>query len=576
MKCRLLFTAIASILFAAMASASASNAGSEYSGWTTYGFDYENTRHVMLAQINRSNVRQLVPVWTALLGPAESVETTPIVTGQMMYATTGTDNRVIALDALTGREKWSYRPELGPIATCCGPINRGVAVRNGRVFFAALDDQLIALDARSGRLIWSTHVGTPAQGLSETMAPLAWRDFVFIGSSGGDYGVRGSLSAYRAVDGKFVWRWYSVSPGWEGSYTASVHGVSLHRDIAREKRDDAAFPRAWMHGGGAIWVTPALDAQTGTIFAATGNPSPVFDASVRPGDNLYTDSIVAIDARTGKMRWAYQQTPHDVWEYEATSQPVLFDSSGPYGKRVPAVGAAGKTRWFYVLDRRSGNAIRLSQTLAPGILVYGKTPDAPKNAEEQPPLRGSIGPVSYDPLRHLVFFSSIENSLDRQSSPKEREPHTWSDVLAAIDVDTGRIAWRTVLGTYPGIRGDGFLPGSLSTSTLVFACDYQGHLLALDPSNGKVEWKYALGDSTPGDLNDNLFVRIAHRTKDFFQPLKRFLLRQPPLTTAVAAVSSSPISYEINGRQFIAIPFNAAPERATGGAEITAFALPIH
>lgn len=535
------------------------------SGWPTYGFDYANTRHVDIDDINRSNVAHLKPVWRYVLGPHERVETTPVVVGETMFVTTGTGNNVIALDAATGREKWRYRPAIGPMAACCGLLNRGVAVSGNRLFFATMDGRLFALDAGSGKRVWDVKIGDAGYGFSETMAPLTWDGLVFIGSSGSDYGLRGSLSAYRAADGKLVWRWYAVSRGWEGDYVGAVHGMSLHRNLEQEKRDAGTFADAWSHGGGAIWMTPALDAKRETLYLTTSNPWPVFHGSSRPGDNLYTDCIVALNVRTGKMRWYYQETPHDVWEYEPSSPPVLFDARTPRGD-LPVVGQAGKTLWFYIVDRNDGAFVRISQSLAPNSNVYDDPPNGEPNAPL--PLRGSLGPISFDSSRHRAFIAVI----DRPDSP--RSETRWRDVLAAVDVDSGKVVWKEFLGKmHDGIRGDPLIAGSLSTPGLVFVAEPFGAFYALNADSGAIAWQHALGAGAFADEDSNLFVKFAHRVRDWLLPAKRWAFHEDAPMAASAGVDSNPIAYEAGGREFVAIGFDAQPDLAAGGAMVEAFSL---
>lgn len=522
------------------------------SDWPTYGFAYDNTRHSAVDRINASNVTRLFPVWRLILGPHERVETTPIVVGRTMYVTAGLGSKVIALDAVTGRVKWRYSPQIGAMSPCCGAINRGVAVENGRVFIATLDGNLVALDGSHGKPLWSVRVGNPARGFSETMAPLAWNGTVFIGSSGSDFGIRGSLSAYRASDGKRLWRWYAVSPGWEGDYRTSVNGISLHRDIAREKRNAAKYRNAWMHGGGAVWVTPALDPKTGILYASTANPAPVFNGLVRPGDNLYTNSIVALNARTGRLLWYYQELPHDIWEYEAASPPMLFDAIDAEGRHIPAVGEAGKTGWFYILNRRDGRILRLSDPLVPNRRAF----DVPR--EEPPMIRGIVSPASYDPARHLAFTTAANRS--------------GAQFIAAVNVDTGKITWRKPLSSpHFGVFG-GVMPGSVSTPDLIFVSNPEGRFRALDPQTGEERWQYQLG-SEEVDANANALQKLAHRLRDWLLPIKRWVLREDAPSSALATVNDSPIVYEIDGREYVAIGYDAQPERATGAAEISVFAL---
>lgn len=553
---------IAVVLFCTTVYGSSLAAGTNID-WPTYGYDYANTRHAPLDQVNNTNVTHLTPVWRYVLGPHERVESTPIVVGRTLYVTTGIGNKVFALDATTGKEKWHYQPTLGFMSPCCGALNRGAAAAAGRVFFATLDAQLIALDAASGKLLWHTQISDAHKGFSETMAPLAWGGMVFIGSSGADYGIRGSVSAYRASDGKLLWRWYAVSKGWEGPYAESVHGISLHRNIAEEKRNAKKYANAWEHGGGSVWMTPALDARQGVLYISTNNPNPVFNGSVRPGDNLYTDSIVALDARSGKLRWYYQQTPHDIWEYEPASPPVLFDADDAHGRRIPMVAEAGKTRWLYILDRRNGRLVRLSQSWMNNSNVYAPPP--PKRDDDQMPLRGTIGPIAYDPVHHLALVTSIERPPSLQD---------WSDVLTAVNADTGRIAWKQLLGTkHESVRGDNVLAGALSTADLVFVSDPFGHFSALNATTGAPLWEYPLGADEVADVNAPAIVRLAHRVRDLLVPLKRWLFRQAPPAGVSAGVDGAAIAYQIDGREYIVIGFDALPESATGGATISAFAL---
>ena len=532
--------------------------------WPTYGATYGNTRHVEIAALRADALSRLHPVWQFALGPHERVETTPIVSGTTMYLTTGVENNVVALDARTGKLKWRYKPSLGAMSPCCGALNRGVAVGANRVYFATLDAQLIALDARSGKPVWHLQIANGASGFSETMAPLFWNGLVIVGSSGSDYGIRGSVTAYRASDGHLLWRWYAVSAGWEGHYTPAVNGFSLHRNITQERRAFAAHRDAWRHGGGGVWMTPALDTKTGLLFASTGNPAPVFDGSVRPGDNLYTDSIVALDARTGKLVWYYQQTPHDIWEYEPASPPILFDAQDGRGDSIPAVAEAGKTRWLYVLNRKNGRLVRLSQPWSANADVYQPYARALETPKERLPLRGTIGPIAYNPALHVAYVTEVDH-VDAES---------WRDLLVAIDVNSGAIKWKKMLGpVHRTYRGDPVLAGALSAGSLIFVSDPDGDFSALDAQTGETLWSYDLGTDRVLESRANAFDRFVHAVHDWLLPLKRELFHQDAPTQAAAGVDTNPIAFEIDGKPYVTIPFDLQPERASGGALVTTFSL---
>jgi alcohol dehydrogenase (cytochrome c) len=550
--------------------------------WPTYGYSYDNTRHTPLVQIDARNVASLAKAWEYQDSAHGQMESSPIVVDGTMYVTTGGRDGVIALDAATGAKKWEFTPTLGRFYFCCAKANRGVAVADGLVFLATLDGRLIALDQRSGSKRWETPVGDPLDGFSETMAPLVWSGMVFIGSSGGDFGIRGSFSAYRASNGKLLWRWWTTNPGWEGSFVASVHGYSLHRDIAQERADAPRYRDAWRHGGGAAWMTPAFDPRGPTIYLSTGNPSPSYNAQTRPGDNLYTNSIVALDARTGRMRWYYQETPHDVWDYDAASPPLLFDSLDRHGRRTPAVGEAGKTGWLYVLDRSTGRELRVSQNVVPQHDMYSARGDAMMEPGVQ---GGAIGPASYDPRLHLVFIAAVDRWDLHLSAPvNPRRPdklwlagitqatsHTLN-YICAVDPDTGRLVWRRHLSGGPGERFNlGFISGSLSAADIVFVPEPNGTLYALDARTGDVLWRYTVGlGDVPTTQNDMTF---SERLQASAHALYAKLFDRPEGPPEHARLDAPPIRYVVNGREYIAL----CADVFSGGVErnvVMSFALP--
>src|SRR5919198_5059498 len=371
MKCTRWFV-IPAICLAAQGASAQKPAGPE---WKTYGGTEWNTRFSGLNKITTKNVAQLAPRMIFQTGIARlgSLENTPIVTEGKMYVTTPY-NTAIGYDLATGKEMWRYEHKQGTNIICCGPNNRGVGLHGPHVYMGTLDGHLVALDRTNGKVVWDIEVGDPTAGYSLTMAPLVLGNNVIVGVSGGEYGIRGYLVAYDAVSGKEAWRWYSipapqgdptfdaVAPnGWFGTWTTTTpEGDNLHRDIAKEKADSGKYADAWKTGGGGVWMTPAFDAELNLIFLAVGNPSPDLDGGIRPGDNLYTDAVVAVDATSGKTKWYYQTVPHDVWDLDAVSPPAVATVGG---KKV--VVHAGKTAWVYILDAATGKLVKKSQNFTP-------------------------------------------------------------------------------------------------------------------------------------------------------------------------------------------------------------------
>jgi len=453
------------------------NAPADAKNWLSYGKDYSNTRYTTSKKVNAQNVGTLVPRWVYQTGgPIGSFETTPLVVDGVMYLTTPF-NHAMALDARTGKQLWRYEHKQGadPII-CCGPNNRGLAAAYGRVYMATLDAHLVALDQKTGKVVWDVQVDDPTSGYSLTIAPLAYKGMIIVGNSGAEYGVRGFVDAYNATDGKRVWRFWTIpDTGWEGTWSPTTpEGEKLNRDLDKEKADFAKDPDAWKRGGGSTWMTPAVDPATDTLFIMVGNPSPDLDGSVRPGDNLYTESMVALDVKTGSYKWHYQYVPHDVWDLDAVSPAVLFETTAG-GRRVKVVGHAGKTGWFYIHDRATGKLIRRSQAFVPHI-----THSAP-----------------FD--RGKLWLGSAFVAI-----PGEEQSGTFT----AIDVNTGKIAWQNKLP-------DPLIGGALATAGgVVFTGgDGTGNFYAFDAKTGKELWRFQCG----------------------------------------AGVNAAPISFEVDGEQFIAV-----------------------
>ena len=306
--------------------------------------DYNQQRFHPAKQINTGNVKKLHVAWIFQTDVRESMETSPIVVNGVMYVTTSFSH-VYALDAKTGQQFWHYKHPLGPITTyCCGPNNRGVAVYEDKVYLATLDSKLVALDAKTGNKIWQSDIADPELGYSETMAPTVVKGKVLVGTNGGEYGIRGFVKAYDAKDGKLLWTFNTIPENSVGVWaTKDATGRDMHRDIEAEKKKLAETGDPYKTLGGGVWQNPSVDLAARRIYFVVGNPSPDLDGSLRPGDNLYTDSLVSLDLDTGKYVCHFQYIAHDVWDLDAVSPTVLVDAAGKDGKVVPAVLHAGKT-----------------------------------------------------------------------------------------------------------------------------------------------------------------------------------------------------------------------------------------
>jgi alcohol dehydrogenase (cytochrome c) len=477
--------------------------------WLMYGGAYNNQRYSTLSQVDRANVHELVPAWVFRTG-LETFNATPIVAGNTMYISTP-ESHVIALNAATGQRLWEYRPRLRPVALCCGPSNRGVAIWGDRVFVATLDARLVALNNRTGDVVWETPVVDSAAlgaGYSMTMAPLAYDGRVFIGVSGGKFGIRGFVAAYDAASGNEVWRWYTVPEpdergrGWWGEFRElDPFGTPLNRDVQAERDNVPQYPNAWRLGGGAVWMTPAYDPASGTLYFGVGNPAPALAGAVRPGDNLYTGSIVALDGAEGTLRWYFQYVPHDVWDLSPGSPPFLFEDNGRL-----LVGHAGKTGWLYVVDARSGEPLLRSDNFVPQENLFIRpTTDGMRMA---PGANGGAGwsPVAYSPRTGLAYvlgshqpmvFRTDYQPLSRGALwlggsfryvPGEEQWGTFS----AIDLRTGEIRWqlrtpRPMAGAALATAGD-----------VVFVGQGTGTFDAFDARTGELLWQFNTGVGVHG------------------------------------------------------------------------------
>jgi len=524
------------------------DAGAHVDDWMLPGSTYANTHFSALVQIDRSNVSHLRPRWTYHSGSPGGFETTPIVVDGIMYATIPGDD-VVALDAATGNPLWRYRHTMLH-TPCCGVANRGAAVGYGRVYIATADAQLIALDAKTGALMWRKPLDTERPSRIERSADLAaadkLRDAPVIGQSGvfanmapqiydgnvivgitgvgyglhvgtngkpdqltsgvvglaGDYGTRGYYAAFDAMTGAEKWRWHTVPDrGWEGAFSATTpDGDALPRDVEAERAAANQYPDAAKSGGGSAWTTPAIDPKLGLMYVGVGNPSPQFEDKSRPGDNLYSVSLVALDIRTGKLRWAYQQVPHDLWGYDVASPPVLLDVN-VNGQSVPAVMQAGKTGWLYINDRRTGALIRKSAPFVPQQNLFVRPTTAGVVIAPGAFGGASWSPVAYDASSGLAYVAAVHlpmlyrtrsataangTQIDySEATPDKASPRFGT--LSAIDPQTGELRWQQKLA-------QPLVGGVLATAGgLTFTGEGSGAFDAFDSTTGKELWTYACG-----------------------------------------------------------------------------------
>lgn len=494
----------------------------EPQNWLMYSGDYAGHRFSTLEQINTSNAGSLIPKWAYQTMAGGKFETTPLVVDGILYGT-GQDNRAFALDARSGRPIWQYQRALpSDIRPCCGRVNRGLAILGEQVFLGTLDAHVLALDAKTGNVIWDVTAVDYRGGYSITLAPLAIRNLVLIGVSGGEYGIRGFIDAYDAATGERKWRFYTVpgpgEPGhetWEGD--------------------------SWKIGGAPAWITGTYDPATNTTFWPTGNPSPSNRGEGRAGDNLYSNSLLALNPDTGKLKWYYQFSKHDEHDYDATQVPVMVDQDD---RRL--ILQANRNGFFYVVDRTTGKLVSATPyakvTWSDGKDADG-TPIARKDASPTPEgnrvCPGAAGATNwmsptYDPQTKLFYVTAREQCDIFSTAPQPYEAgHAYygsayfpnddatpfTGALRALDPGTGQMKWelKHVSPTWSG---------ALSTAGgLLFTGDAEGNFMAADAASGKVLWHFQCG----------------------------------------ASVYASPMSFAIEGKQYVAI---------AAGSALYAFALP--
>ena len=461
--------------------------------WLTYSGDYSGRRHSPLTQITPANVSRLTPQWTFQTNVLGHFEATPLAIDGMLYVS-GADNHAWAIDARTGRQLWHYQRAVpAGVQPCCGRVNRGLAVYGNRLFMNTLDAHLVALDIKTGAVVYDIEVANYKEGYASTPAPLIVKDKVVVGVAGGEYGIRGFVDAYDAATGKRAWRFYTVP-------------------AAGEPGSDSWPADVWQRGGGPTWLTGTYDPEMNLLFWGTGNPAPDWNGDERAGDNLYTGSVVALDADTGKLRWHFQFTPHDVHDWDANQIPVLADATiGGQPRKV--VMLANRNGFFYTLDRATGRflqgkpfvkttwATELDERGRPKLLP-NQTP-TPEGTTTCPDLYGGTNFMSpsFDPSTGLFYVTARETCMtyfSRKDEYKVGERFMGGSVklagdrsgaVRAIDAATGERKWEFPLPT-PSWAG------MLSTAGgVLFTGDNEGNFLAFDSKTGKNVYRFQLGGS---------------------------------------------------------------------------------
>jgi alcohol dehydrogenase (cytochrome c) len=514
--------------------------------WLSYSGDYSGRRFSTLDEIKRDNVANLAPKWVFHVPDSNHLESSPVVVDGVMYITNS--NEVYALDALTGRPIWHYKYPRSKMTNS----NRGVAVLGDRLFFVSSDACLIALNRKTGAVLWQVQYADSSKGYGASLAPLATKDKIIVGVSGGDCGIRGFVDAYEAESGKHAWRFWTIPGRGEPGYE-TWGGQPME------------------YSGGATWMTGTYDPVEDTVFWTAGNPGPNFYAGARPGDNLYSNSLLALDAATGKRRWHFQFTPHDTHDWDAEEMPVLVDTTFQDRSRK-LVLHADRNGFFYVLDRNDGHMLLgkpfvKKLTWARGILPDGR-PDKIAGMDATPKGKlvcpGAIGATnwfspSFNPHTGLFYVMSVERcDLYTSSAAPFTKGQCYSGtgvdqlpsdrgqfVLRAIDIQTGRIRWEKQLVNE--FFSGSAMPGTLATAgDLLFFADDAGYLAAADARTGDTLWHFYTGQFIAASpitysAGGKQFVEITSATDVFsfglFEPSR-------PVPQPLDRSSSSPASSE--------------------------------
>ncbi len=521
--------------------------------WTTYNGDHASHRYSTLAKITPANVKNLALSWVYQSPVAGSWEATPLVLDGVMYITQR-PNDVVALDAATGRVFWSYRynNQEDP-RVCCGANNRGLGVLGDSLFMGTLDASLVAIDRHNGHLLWKTRVAEAKAGYSITVAPLVVKDKVIVGVGGGEWGVRGFIAAYSAETGKELWRFYTVpGPGEPGHET----WLPCPPDSPSGSKD-YCDPDAWKHGGGSVWVTGSYDPATNLTYWGTGNAGPDYNPTQRPGDNLYTASVVALDTDTGKLRWHYQFTPGDRYDYDAVQVPVLADIQFQ-GKPVKAMLWANRNGNFYVLDRTTGKFLLgkpfVKVNWMSGFDANGRpiqTPQ-PQGLPTYPGLQGGTNwySPSFSPRTGLMYFSIWEE----QGILFTQIPVVYKEGTGFGGGGFGPFV-PSVDDPKKGIPNAAGVP-NLRRGPINDWTDAAGHgaMVALDPATGEAKWKFKMTDVTDvGAVTTASDLLFTGGREGYMQVLNARTGELLWKRNLGAQMLNSPMTFEAGGKQYVAV-----------------------
>jgi len=506
-------------------------AAKEPQNWLTYSGSYNGQRYTTLDQITPANVKNLNLEWVfqvRSLGAADKFEATPIVVDGIMY-TVSPPNDVVALDAVTGRQFWRYNHTVAQEARpCCGRVNRGVAILGNSLFMGTLDGRVVALNAKTGEVQWNVAIDRPEAGYALTVAPLVVKDKVIVGPAGGEFGIRGYIVALDPKTGKELWRFYTVpAPGEPGSETWSGD--------------------AWKRGGGPIWTTGSYDPELNLMYWGVGNPGPDWNGDGRPGDNLYTDSVIALDPDTGKLKWHYQYTPHDEFDYDATQIPVLADIQFN-GQPRKVLMQANRNGVFYVLDRTNGQFLKAAPFTKVNWVNGWDAKGRPNRV------------LSPTPEGTLVYPNNqgATNWYSPSFSPRTGLFYipTWADTYSIYRKTPGKDAvsfaeGQFFAGTFPTMT----LPPMVGAATNTrLPQEGYGTIQAVDPKTGERKWEFRMLDVTDsGILSTATDLVFAGGREGYFFALDARTGTLLWKSMVGGQVASGPMSYAVNGKQYVAV-----------------------